>query len=92
MRQDDRVTTTTITLPAGYKYTSVEEALKAAHDQEYELRMAFFWECQRLEAKVESLYRHGDLMLKFAAANMSYPAYATMAKDWLAVKEARNDG
>lgn len=43
----------------------------------------------RLKAEVERLYRHGDLMLKFAAANMTYPAYATYAKDWLAVKESR---
>lgn len=43
----------------------------------------------RLKAEVERLYRHGDLMLKFAAANMSYPAYATLAKDWLAVKESK---
>lgn len=92
MRQDDRVTSVTFTLPPDHKWTSVEEALKSAHDQEYELRMAFFWECQRLKAEVESLYRHGDLMLKFASENMPYPAYATMAKDWLAVKEARNHG
>ena len=43
----------------------------------------------RLKAEVESLYRNGDLMLKFAAANMTYPAYATLAKDWLAVKEGK---
>lgn len=43
----------------------------------------------RLKTEVERLYRHGDLMLKFAAANMPYPAYATMAKDWLAAKEGK---
>ena len=43
----------------------------------------------RLKAEVESLYRNGDLMLKFACANMPYPAYATLAKDWLAVKEGK---
>ena len=43
----------------------------------------------RLKAEVERLYRHGDLMLKFAAANMSFPAYATMAKDWNAAKEGK---
>ena len=37
--------------------------------------------------QVERLHRHGDLMLKFAAANMTFPAYATMAKDWNAAKE-----
>ena len=42
-----------------------------------------------LKAEVESLYRNGDLMLKFASANMPYPAYATLAKDWLAVKEGK---
>ena len=40
----------------------------------------------RLKAEVERLHRNGDLMLKFAAANMTYPAYATMAKDWNAAK------
>jgi hypothetical protein len=44
----------------------------------------------RLKAEVESLYRHGDLMLKFAAANMTFPAYATMAKDWNAAKEGKS--
>ena len=43
----------------------------------------------RLKAEVERLYRHGDLMLKFAAANMTFPAYATMAKDWNAAKEGK---
>ena len=43
----------------------------------------------RLKAEVERLYRNGDLMLKFAAANMTYPAYATMAKDWNAAKEGK---
>ena len=42
-----------------------------------------------LKTEVERLYRHGDLMLKFAAANMPYPAYATMAKDWNAAKEGK---
>ena len=55
MRQDDRVTSVTFTLPAGHKWTSVEAAMKEAHDREYELRMAFFWECQRLQAEVERL-------------------------------------
>ncbi len=43
----------------------------------------------RLKSEVERLYRHGDLMLKFAAANMTFPAYATMAKDWNAAKEGK---
>jgi len=34
----------------------------------------------------ECIVRAGDLMLKFAAANMPYPPYATMAKDWNAAK------
>ena len=46
-------------------------------------------EYEKLKAEVERLYRNGDLMLKFAAANMTYPAYATMAKDWLATKEGK---
>ena len=44
----------------------------------------------RLKAEVERLYRNGDLMLKFAAANMPYPPYATMAKDWLSAKEGKS--
>jgi hypothetical protein len=46
-------------------------------------------EITRLKAEVESLHRHGDLMLKFAASNMTFPAYATMAKDWNAAKEGK---
>jgi hypothetical protein len=42
-----------------------------------------------LKAEVERLYRNGDLMLKFASANMPFPAYATMAKDWQATKEGK---
>jgi hypothetical protein len=34
----------------------------------------------------ERIVRAGDLMLKFAAANMPYPPYATMAKDWNSAK------
>jgi hypothetical protein len=37
----------------------------------------------------ESIVRAGDLMLKFASANMPYPPYATMAKDWNAAKEGK---
>jgi len=63
MRQDKRVTSVTFTLPANHKWTTVEAALREAHDQEYELRMAFFWECQRLKAEVERLTKAGDAML-----------------------------
>lgn len=52
--------------------------------------LAFFnlkSENERLQAEVERLKRAGDLMLKFASANMPYPPYATMAKDWLFAKE-----
>lgn len=52
-------------------------------------RCDLFMENKTLKAEIEGLYRNGDLMLKFAAANMPYPAYATMAKDWLAVKEGK---
>jgi len=43
----------------------------------------------RLQAKVERLERAGDLMLKYACANVTYPCYATMAKDWLSAKEGK---
>jgi len=42
-----------------------------------------------LQAEVESLKRAGDLMLKYACANMPYPPYVTIAKDWLAAKEGK---
>ena len=64
IRQDDRVTSVTFTLPAGHKWTSVEAAMKEAHDREYELRMAFFWECQRLQAEVERLRKAGDKLVE----------------------------
>jgi hypothetical protein len=54
-QNDERVTEITFTLPAGHKWTTVEAALREAHDQEYELRMAFFLECERLKAEVERL-------------------------------------
>jgi len=38
----------------------------------------------------ERLERAGDLMLKYASANMPYPPYATMAKDWNAAKEGKH--
>jgi hypothetical protein len=43
----------------------------------------------RLQAKVERLTKAGDLMLKYASANMPYPPYVTIAKDWLAAKEGK---
>jgi hypothetical protein len=46
-------------------------------------------ENDRLKAEVESLKRAGDLMLKYACANVTYPCYATMAKDWHAAKEGK---
>ena len=39
--------------------------------------------------QVERLTRAGDLMLKYACANVTYPCYATMAKDWNAAKEGK---
>ena len=55
-RQDDRgLTEITFTLPAGHKWTTVEAALREAHDQEYEMRMYFFWECERLKEEVGRL-------------------------------------
>jgi len=35
------------------------------------------------------LRKAGDLMLKYACANVTYPCYATMAKDWNAAKEGK---
>jgi len=66
----------TFTLPAGYQWTTVEAALREAHDQEYELRMAFFWECQRLEEKVAALTKAGDAMASSIQFNEE------MAKDY----------
>ena len=43
----------------------------------------------RLKAEVERLTRAGDLMLKYASANMPYPPYVTIAKDWNAAKEGK---
>jgi len=94
-RQDDRVTSVTFTLPAGHKWTSVEAALREAHDQEYELRMAFFWRCQELEAQVERLTKAGDglhkSMLEIGcnemADNFQYDAWFGSMKDWNAAKE-----
>jgi len=40
--------------------------------------------------EVERLERAGDLMLKYACANVTYPCYATMAKDWNAAKEVQS--
>jgi hypothetical protein len=42
-----------------------------------------------LKAQVERLTRAGDLMLKYASANMPYPPYVTIAKDWQAAKEGK---
>lgn len=86
MRQDDRVTTVTFTLPAGHKWTSVEEALKSAHDQEYELRMAFFWECQRLKTENERLRKAGDAI---CAAYELGDDFLSPIQAWNAAKEGK---
>ena len=49
--------------------------------------MVYYEDYARLKAEVERLKRAGDLMLKYACANVTYPCYATMAKDWNAAKE-----
>ena len=96
MRQDDRVTSVTFTLPAGHKWTSVEAAMKEAHDREYELRMAFFWECQRLQAEVERLRKAGDAMASSIQFNEEMeqdyngPTIVRQCvKDWNAAKEGK---
>jgi len=43
----------------------------------------------RLKAEVDKLKRAGDLMLKHASANMPYPPYVTIAKDWNSAKEGK---
>jgi len=90
MRQDDRVSTVTFTLPAGHQWTSVEAAMREAHDREYELRMAFFWRCQYLEAKVAALTKAGDAM--DVALNLNDDVFDNHEKKeaqsaWLAAKE-----
>ena len=92
IRQDDRVTSVTFTLPAGHKWTSVETAMKEAHDREYELRMAFFWECQRLQAEVERLRKAGDAMAE--ALNLNDDVFDNQEKReaqaaWNAAKEGK---
>ena len=82
----------TFTLPPDHKWTSVEEALKSAHDQEYELRMAFFWECQRLKAEVERLTKAGDAM--HIALNLDDDVFDNHEKDeaqegWIAAKDGK---
>jgi len=37
----------------------------------------------------ERLTKAGDLMLKYASANMPYPPYVTIAKDWNSAKEGK---
>jgi hypothetical protein len=83
MRQDDRVSTVTFTLPAGHQWTSVEAALREAHDREYELRMAFFWRCQYLEAKVAALTKAGDAMVPLLGRGY----YDAARIDWNTAKE-----
>lgn len=89
MRQDNRVTSVTFTLPAGHKWTTVEAALREAHDQEYELRMAFFWECQRLKDEVERLTKAGDAMENWIAWECESPAGTAegFRNAWNAAKE-----
>jgi hypothetical protein len=83
MREDDRVSTVTFTLPAGHQWTTVEAALREAHDREYELRMAFFWRCQYLEAKVAALTKAGDAMVPLLGRGDWHIA----RNDWNAAKE-----
>lgn len=93
MRQDDRVTQVTFTLPAGHKWTTVEAALQEAHDQEYELRMAFFWECERLREQVERLTKAGDAMADEIVGCFNAEGYDPADSDaltkWNAAKEGK---
>ena len=58
------MTEITFTLPAGHKWTTVEAALREAHDQEYEMRMYFFFQCERLKEQVERLTKAGDEVIR----------------------------
>jgi hypothetical protein len=87
MRQDDRVSTVTFTLPAGHQWTTVEAALREAHDREYELRMAFFWRCQYLEAKVAALTKAGDAMVDMVDWEVPYERRKNLEAAWNTAKE-----
>jgi len=93
MRQDDRVSTVTFTLPAGHQWTSVEAALREAHNREYELRMAFFWRCQYLEAKVAALTKAGDAMAELMFIDKDYIGSAKQESvvEWCKATEAKED-
>lgn len=94
MREDDRVSTVTFTLPAGHQWTSVEAALREAHDREYELRMAFFWRCQYLESKIAALTKAGDAFYEseigyYGEQILNDPKHYTgqLCRDWNTAKE-----
>ena len=58
------------------------ERLSKKEDYQHDLLNQYALDDMRLQAQVDSLKRAGDLMLKYACANVTYPCYATMAKDW----------
>ena len=67
-RSDDRVSTVTFTLPAGYQWTTVEDALREAHDVEANLRLEFMHEFFRVEAEFKK-YKE-SVQVAYAAAQM----------------------
>ena len=82
----------TFTLPAGHKWTDTEAALREAHDREYELRMAFFWECERLKAQLERLTEAGDAMasiIKYHPEANTFDPVPDVVKRWKAAKEGK---
>lgn len=92
---DHRVSHVTFTLPGDYKWTTTEAALQEAHDQEYELRMAFFWECQRLKEENERLRKAGDDLI--TALDKRDDVFDNSDKRnainaWNAAKEGRPNG
>ena len=79
----------TYTLPAGHKWTDTEAALRESHDREYELRMAFFWECVRLKAQVERLTEAGDAMVDMVEWEVPFERRKKLEADWNAAKEGK---
>ena len=71
----------------------MESALREAHDQEYELRMAFFWECERLREQIERLTKAGDLMADEIVGCFNAEGYDPADSDaltkWRAAKEGK---
>jgi hypothetical protein len=93
IRVSDLRESVVITLPAGYKFSTVEEALKQCAMYEYSEKINLFYEglsfkeqVAALQAENERLRKAGDALARAAEQSAYHKEDYNVIKAWLAAK------